>query len=97
MNIQEQLEVELSRWNTDLVSEYVGADRERFYELWNLLLPEKYPVSPRAAWVLEFLCEKKPHLLKPYLDESLNCKIYPDSCPSVRRTETVRPCQFTSF
>ncbi len=72
MNIQEQLEVELSRWNTDLVSEYVGADRERFYELWNLLLPEKYPVSPRTAWVLEFLCEKNPHLLKPYLDELLN-------------------------
>lgn len=69
MNIQEQLEVELSRWNTDLVSEYVGTDRERFNQLWKLMLPEKYPLSPRAAWVIESICLKHPFLIKPYLDE----------------------------
>lgn len=75
MNIQEQLEVELSRWNTDLVSEYVGADRERFNELWKLMLPEKYPISPRAAWAIESICLRDPCLVKPYIDEL--CKALP--------------------
>ena len=72
MDIKEQLEAELSRWNTDLVGEYVGEDRDRFHELWNLLFPEQYPISPRAAWVIESLCEKNPRLLKPFLNELLN-------------------------
>jgi hypothetical protein len=71
MNIREQLKAELSKWNTDLVSEYVGEDRDRFHELWNLLFPEGYPISPRAAWAIESACGKHPHLLKPYMDELL--------------------------
>lgn len=71
MIIKEQLEVELSRWNIDLVSEYVGEDRDRFRELWDLLFPENYPVSPRAAWAFESICVKFPHLLKPYLNRLL--------------------------
>jgi hypothetical protein len=71
MNIREQLKAELSMWNTDLVSEHVGEDQDRFRELWNLLFPEEYPISPRAAWAIEAVCVKHPHLLKPYMDELL--------------------------
>ncbi len=72
MDIKKQLEAELSRWNMDLVAKYVAEDRNRFHELWNLMLPEQYPISPRAAWVIESLCENKPHLVKPYMDQLLN-------------------------
>lgn len=72
MNIEAQLELELSRWNTDLVAAYIGRDPLRFRELWNQIFPEKYPASPRAAWVAEFCCIRYPDLLKPYLKELLS-------------------------
>ena len=69
MNISEQLEVELSRWNVDYVSGFVGNDPDRFHELWNLLVPENYPTSQRAAWAIDIINEKYPNLLKLYLDQ----------------------------
>jgi len=71
MNIKEQLEVELSRWNVDYVSGFVGDDPDRFRELWNIMFPENYPTSPRAAWAIEIIIEKYPHLLDPYLVQLL--------------------------
>ncbi|UCG27214.1 MAG: hypothetical protein JSV24_09580 [Bacteroidales bacterium] len=72
MQIKEQLETEISRWNTDQVTWYIGRDPDRFLTLWDLIFPETYPVSPRAAWVAESCCIKYPHLLKPYLNDLIS-------------------------
>jgi hypothetical protein len=71
MNIREQLKVELSKWNMVYVSEYVGDNPARFRELWELVFPENYPVSQRAAWALEGIVEQYHHMIKPYLVELL--------------------------
>ena len=71
MKISEQLKVELSRWNVDYVSGFVGNDPDRFHELWNLVFPENYPISQRAAWAIDIIIEKYPDLIKPYLDQLL--------------------------
>jgi hypothetical protein len=71
MDIRAQLEIELSRWNIDYVSNYVGNDPDRFHELWTIIFPENYPTSPRAAWAMEGIIVENPDMIRPYLEQLL--------------------------
>ena len=56
-----------SRFNTDLVASYIGADEERFGELIDLMHDSKPPIPQRAAWIMTTVTDKYPWLIQPYL------------------------------
>jgi hypothetical protein len=60
---------ELSRPNTDLVAGLVLQKHELFDELFQVFLGNEEPVSRRAAWVVDLVSEKNPHLLEPRIPE----------------------------
>ena len=68
MNIKEKL-VDSSRIIGDMVAEYVGENKDRFYEIVKLTLYEEKPMASRAGRVLDLCTEKYPYLILPHLDE----------------------------
>lgn len=86
MKIKKQLQVELSRFNTNYIANAVGTDPQHFSTLMNYILTEKDPVPPRAAWVAEIVSEKKPCLLIPWtgkLIEGLESFTHPGTTRNV--------------
>ncbi len=73
MKNEESLEVllmmESSRRNTDLVADLILKKPELFDQLFRILLKDEGPVSWKAAWVADVVSEKRPDLLKPYIEE----------------------------
>jgi hypothetical protein len=67
MNFEAQLLSELSRKNIDYIIHVVGDNQELFDEILSLMLLNKNPLSPRAAWVLEGSCLKHPFLIQSHL------------------------------
>jgi len=67
IDIRKQLLVELSRFNSDYIAHEIGNDKERFAELMKLLLEEKDPIPPRAAWVAETIYSSHPELITPFI------------------------------
>ena len=68
MNFREQLLSELSRKNIDYVIHVVGDSDEYFDEIIRLILYDRDPVPPRAAWVAEVASAKFPGLAEKYLN-----------------------------
>jgi len=46
----------------------VGADEERFAEVFRISIEESYPLSMRAARVVHLCAENYPFLIEPYVD-----------------------------
>jgi hypothetical protein len=67
MNIREQLLVELSHFNMNYIANAIGTDPAHFESVMKMVLQDKDPVPPRAAWVAELVTQKDPALIKPYL------------------------------
>jgi len=65
--IEEFLNIETSRRNTDLIADLIYQKPELFDELAAIYLRNEEPVSRRAAWVVDTVSEKLPELLSPYL------------------------------
>lgn len=85
MKIQELLEQEHSREQTDKVVLFVGNDESRFAELMSLVLANKKPVSQRAAWAMSLVVLKFPFLFEPYFESVLKCIRQPNVHDSVLR------------
>lgn len=66
-SIEDLLMIEMSRRNTDMVSDLIFQKPELFGDLFEIFLRNEEPVSRRAAWVIDTVSEKKPDLLLSYL------------------------------
>ena len=85
MSIQELLEHEHSREQTDKVVLFVGNDGSRFSELMNLVLANKKPVSQRAAWAMSLAVQEFPFLFEPYFEPIIALIRQPNVHDSVLR------------
>jgi hypothetical protein len=65
--LENLVNAETSRRNTDMVVSLVFGKPELFDELFALFLRNEEPVSRRAAWVVDTLDEKKPLLLPSHV------------------------------
>lgn len=59
------------RRTAEMVAEAAGKDPVIFRHILTFCWEKPYPVSMRAARVVEFCCEANPDILLPYLDEVL--------------------------
>ena len=64
-SLEELLMTEISRRNTDLVSDLILKKPELFDNLMVIFLENQEPVSRRAAWVADTCSEKEPGLSDP--------------------------------
>jgi hypothetical protein len=55
-----------TRFNIDLVANYIGTDQERFDELILLMLNGPDPLPQRSAWAMSVITDKHPFLMKPH-------------------------------
>ena len=53
----------------DMVVEMIGDDTGRFSMVMDLCFLDKYPLSMRAARVIQLCCEKEPRRILPFLPE----------------------------
>ncbi len=67
MNFENQFLAGISRKNTDYIIHIIGDNQEYFDEILSLALLNKYPLSHRAAWVLEGCSANYPKLVQPHL------------------------------
>jgi len=67
MDIREQLLVELSHFNMHYIADVLGTDPLHFRSIMEMILYDKDPVPPRAAWVAELMSQKDPELIKPWV------------------------------
>ena len=58
-----------SRFNTDLVANYIGTNEELFNQLIELIHSGKQPIPQRASWVMTAVTDKYPWILLPHLME----------------------------
>ncbi len=72
MNFREQLLAELSKRNTDYMASVVGNDEGLFKQLMELVFTNEKTVSGRAAWVVEGIWLKYPHLIDPYISQMID-------------------------
>lgn len=70
MNLLEILNMDSSRFTADVAAEIVGNDPVLFREVLDICFEQPYPVSMRAARVVQLCCEKDPELIYPHLEES---------------------------
>ena len=67
-SLEELLIAESSRRNTDLVADLVLQKPELFDQLCRIFLKDEGPVSWKAGWVADVVSERRPDLLKPYIE-----------------------------
>ncbi len=67
--IEEMLLSGLSRYNTNLIANYIGTDEVLFESLIDLMIVGKPPIPQRAAWVFSTVAEKHQWLIKPYISK----------------------------
>ena len=65
----EKLLVDTSRAIADIAISEVERNPSLFEEAWELTVRDEYPISMRAARVVDESAEKQPALLEPYLNE----------------------------
>ncbi len=66
-NIKEQLQVEISKFNTNYVANAIGENTEHYKILWELILTEKHPIPWKAAWVFDTIAERHQYMVEPYI------------------------------
>jgi len=79
MNYEEQLLVEHSRNNTDLITKAIGGNAKEFKKIIDIIYNGKAPLPQRASWIISSVSEKHPELVTPYvpllIDSVKNFKI----------------------
>ena len=84
MNIREQLLIENSKKNWQIVAQYIGTDKQKVKELMQLYFSDEYRVVQRASQVMSDLSDENPELFKPYLGKLIQ-HLSSDSIDAVRR------------
>jgi hypothetical protein len=64
--------IDSSRMVADILTTDILDDQERFDEMFELSLREVYPISMRAARIIELSTFKHKHLIVPHLNELIN-------------------------
>lgn len=71
-NIKSQLQVEISKFNTEYVSDAVGNNEDMFKMLWEMILQEEHPIPWKAAWVFDTVAERYPYMVESHIPEIVN-------------------------
>jgi hypothetical protein len=58
-----------SRFNADLVANYIGTNEELFKELIELIHRGEKPVTQRASWIMTAVTDEYPWMILPHLSE----------------------------
>lgn len=64
--------VDSSRAFIDILAAEIGCNSKKYGEMFTIAIMDKYPLSMRAARVLQFCTEKYPPLVLPYLKNIIN-------------------------
>lgn len=67
MNFEEQLMVDHSRNNTDLITKAIGGNAKEFKKIIDIIYNGKAPLPQRASWIISSVSEKHPELVTPYV------------------------------
>lgn len=70
--LEQQLMVELSRRNIDLITQWAIENHESIDLLIDMVLSHKDKLAMRASWVLEKLSEKFPDILRERINEIID-------------------------
>ena len=68
-HLEELLLREQSRANTDFLIQVLKSRPALLDEFWTLLMKNTDPVSRRAAWVIDYYTEQRPHHLNERIEE----------------------------
>ena len=71
MNIVDQLLVEHTKQNTQLIQSYIGTDLSRLDLLMQIFLEGSSLEKQRASWVLKHCFNAQPDLINPYLNKMI--------------------------
>jgi hypothetical protein len=72
MNYEEQLLVEHSRNNTDLITKAIGGSSKEFKKIIDIIYHGKAPLPQRASWIISSVSEKHPELITPYVPQLID-------------------------
>lgn len=93
MNIRDQLLLEHSKHNSELIRDYIEEDQKKFRVLFNLFTGNEYRVSQRAAMVISACFDKSPKLVEPFKVELIDYLLTKSPNVAVKRN-TLRILQF---
>lgn len=71
-SIEEQL-VDSSRVIADVVVANIGINQELFDETVLLVMKDEYPLSMRAARIIQLVAEKHPNMMRVHVQDFINC------------------------
>lgn len=85
MNLEEQLLLEHSRTNCDVIVNWVGASQKRFDQLFHLFLNGESLVTQRAAWPLSYAVRSHPKFIHKHFRSLLDNLSRPGIHNAIRR------------
>jgi hypothetical protein len=96
MNLCQEILREYSKANVLKITDYIGADEDRFAELMQIFLKGDYLTTQRASWIVSECAEQNPSLINPYFKDFLEKLPESNVHGSVRRN-IVRIWQFVEI
>ncbi|MEP6582841.1 MAG: hypothetical protein ABJA90_01190 [Ginsengibacter sp.] len=96
MNLRETILKEHTKKNCKDIVTWVGKDKKKFNQLFNLFLNDEYRVTQRAAWPLSCCAILQPSLLTGNFDKLMNNLRKPGLHNSIKRN-TVRLLQYVTI
>jgi uncharacterized membrane protein len=72
MNYEEQLMVDHSRNNADLITNAIGGNAKEFKKIIDIVYNGKAPLPQRASWIISSVSEKHPELVTPYVPQLID-------------------------
>ncbi len=85
MNLREQLLLEHSKTNSELITKWIGKNKARFGGLMQLFLHDEYRVVQRAAWVLSMVAEEHMDIVQQHLAAMVHRMAEPGVHVAVKR------------
>lgn len=70
-SFEKLLKIDTSRSMADIAITEVAKNPELFIQAWEITLRDEYPISMRAARIVDECAEKNPKLIVPFIDEML--------------------------
>jgi len=96
MDLQQLLQDEHSKKQTDRIVNYIGNDKDRFAQLIKIFFQGEYRITQRAAWPLSYCVRRHPELITPWFKPLLDNLARKDIHVAVIRN-TVRLLQDVSI
>lgn len=93
MNLREWILEEHSRRQSLKIAGWIGKDRKRFAQLINIFLHDEYRVVQRSAWIISYVAEKNPELIKDNI-HALVGRLFDEDIHVAVKRNVVRVLQF---